>query len=43
MLTQSHPEVAERLLDLAKADVEARWEVYRQLAGTASSNGKDKA
>lgn len=32
MLTQSHPETAERLLQLAKTDVAARWENYNRLA-----------
>ncbi len=32
MLTQSHPETAERLLQLAKADIQARWESYNRLA-----------
>jgi pyruvate-ferredoxin/flavodoxin oxidoreductase len=39
MLTKSHPERAAKLMDLAKIDVEKRWEKYRQLAGT---NGKGK-
>ncbi|MCB8985346.1 MAG: pyruvate:ferredoxin (flavodoxin) oxidoreductase [Ardenticatenaceae bacterium] len=40
MLTQSHPERAAKLLELAQADVEARWEQYSQLAKGPSSNGK---
>ncbi len=32
MLTKSNPEAAERLLKLAKADVEKRWDTYEQLA-----------
>ncbi|MGB3715062.1 MAG: pyruvate:ferredoxin (flavodoxin) oxidoreductase [Candidatus Promineifilaceae bacterium] len=39
MLTQSHPERAAKLMDLAKMDVEKQWEKYSQLAGT---NGKGK-
>jgi pyruvate-ferredoxin/flavodoxin oxidoreductase len=39
MLTQSHPERAAKLMDLAKLDVEKQWEKYSQLAGT---NGKGK-
>ena len=42
MLTQSHPETAERLLELAKEDVAARWEKYSQLAHPTGGNGKDK-
>ncbi len=41
MLTQSHPERAAKLLELAQGDVATRWETYVQLAGR-SSNGKDK-
>jgi pyruvate-ferredoxin/flavodoxin oxidoreductase len=37
MLTQSHPETAERLLELAKADVETRWQQHIKLT---QSNGK---
>jgi pyruvate-ferredoxin/flavodoxin oxidoreductase len=37
MLTKSHPERAEKLLELAKADVAAQWEKYSQLA---AKNGK---
>jgi pyruvate-ferredoxin/flavodoxin oxidoreductase len=32
MLTQSHPETAARLLELAESDVKKRWEVYSRLA-----------
>jgi pyruvate-ferredoxin/flavodoxin oxidoreductase len=32
MLQQSNPEAAERLLELAKADVAQRWESYQKLA-----------
>lgn len=32
MLTQSHPERAERLLHLAKDDIKARWDTYLRLA-----------
>jgi pyruvate-ferredoxin/flavodoxin oxidoreductase len=39
MLTQSHPERAEKLIELAQADVEARWATYAQLAGL-DGNGK---
>lgn len=42
MLTQSHPERAAKLLELAEADVEASWQTYTQLAGI-SSNGKGTA
>lgn len=38
MLQQSSPEAAERLLRMAKADVEERWEAYERLA----SNNKAK-
>ncbi len=37
MLTQSHPERAAKLLELAKADVQEQWEKYAKLAG---KNGK---
>jgi pyruvate-ferredoxin/flavodoxin oxidoreductase len=40
MLTQSHPERAEKLIELAQGDVEARWAAYAQLA---SLNGKGRA
>ena len=40
MLTQSHPETAERLLELAKSDVAMRWDQYMQLADAGKkSNG----
>ena len=39
MLTQSHPERAAKLMDLAKMDVKKMWDKYLQLAGT---NGKGK-
>jgi pyruvate-ferredoxin/flavodoxin oxidoreductase len=42
MLTQSHPDRAAKLLELARADVETRWETYAQLAGL-KTNGKGKA
>jgi pyruvate-ferredoxin/flavodoxin oxidoreductase len=41
MLTQSHPERAAKLLELAQGDVEARWEQYAQLARGSDSNGKE--
>ncbi len=41
MLTQSHPERAAKLLELAQGDVETRWESYAKLAGR-SSNGKSR-
>jgi pyruvate-ferredoxin/flavodoxin oxidoreductase len=37
MLTKSNPEAAERLLDLAKADVMTRWNQYEDMA---AQNGK---
>jgi len=41
MLTQSNPEAAERLLELAKADVEMRWNQYERMArGENGSNGQ---
>ncbi|MBP6469759.1 MAG: pyruvate:ferredoxin (flavodoxin) oxidoreductase [Chloroflexi bacterium] len=40
MLTQSHPERAAKLLELAQGDVEARWEKYSQLAKDTSGDGK---
>lgn len=40
MLTQSHPERAAKLLELAQSDVEARWEKYSQLAKDTSGDGK---
>jgi pyruvate-ferredoxin/flavodoxin oxidoreductase len=39
MLTQSHPDRAARLLELAQADVETQWETYLQLAGR-NGNGR---
>jgi pyruvate-ferredoxin/flavodoxin oxidoreductase len=39
MLTQSHPERAAKLMDLAKMDVQKMWDKYLQLAAT---NGKGK-
>jgi pyruvate-ferredoxin/flavodoxin oxidoreductase len=39
MLTQSHPERAAKLLELAQMDVKKRWETHAQLAAT---NGKGK-
>ncbi|MBI2238329.1 MAG: pyruvate:ferredoxin (flavodoxin) oxidoreductase, partial [Actinobacteria bacterium] len=33
MLARSHPEDAERLMELAQADVDERWHLYEQLAG----------
>ncbi|MCB8944427.1 MAG: pyruvate:ferredoxin (flavodoxin) oxidoreductase, partial [Ardenticatenaceae bacterium] len=39
MLTQSHPETAERLLALAKADVAARWQQHIRLAEMKKENG----
>ena len=41
MLTQSHPESAARLLELAQADVQTRWRTYAQLAGLSNGNGKE--
>jgi len=41
MLTQSHPERAAKLLELAKADVQARWEAHAQLAGLNGNGSKD--
>jgi pyruvate-ferredoxin/flavodoxin oxidoreductase len=38
MLSQSKPEEAKRLLDLAKEDVQKRFRKYQQLAG-GESNG----
>ncbi len=40
MLTQSHPERAAKLLELAKADVVRQWDTYLQLA---ANSGKGKA
>ena len=42
MLTQSHPDRAAKLLELAQSDVKTRWETYAQLAGLRT-NGKGKA
>jgi pyruvate-ferredoxin/flavodoxin oxidoreductase len=39
MLTQSHPERAAKLMEMAKQDVKNMWKKYQQLAG---SNGKGK-
>ncbi len=39
MLTQSHPDRARKLLELAETDVKTRWETYMQMAGL-STNGK---
>ena len=39
MLTQSNPEAAQRLLQLAKADVSARWEQVERLA-RGNGNGR---
>jgi pyruvate-ferredoxin/flavodoxin oxidoreductase len=39
MLTQSNPEAAERLLRLAQADVNARWEAYERMAHRENGNG----
>ena len=39
MLTQSNPEAAERLLHLAQADVNARWEAYERMAKAENGNG----
>jgi len=33
MLTRAHPERAKHLFQLAQADIDARWELYEQLAG----------
>ena len=42
MLTQSYPERAERLMELAQADVNKRWEQYAAMAAgaKAGSNGQ---
>jgi pyruvate-ferredoxin/flavodoxin oxidoreductase len=40
MLTQSQPDRAAKLLELAQADVNARWETYSQMAGSRSNNGR---
>jgi hypothetical protein len=39
MLTQSNPEAAERLLRLAQADVNARWEAHEGMAHRENGNG----
>ena len=41
MLTQSHPERAAKLLELAKGDVEARWQTYSELAARKPKNGQE--
>ncbi len=40
MLTQSDPAAADRLLQLAKGDVERRWKGYEKMA---AANGKDES
>jgi len=40
MLTQSHPASAQRLLELAQADVKTRWHAYAEMAGVENGNGK---
>jgi len=42
MLTQSAPEQAERLLELAKADVQNRWEQYERLSRQEPSGNGNK-
>jgi len=42
MLTQSHPDRADKLLKLAKEDVAELWETYNQLANP-KTNGKGNA
>jgi len=39
MLTQSHPERAARLMELAQNDVKSRWERYAEMAGKHKENG----
>jgi pyruvate-ferredoxin/flavodoxin oxidoreductase len=39
MLTQSNPAEAKRLLEAAKADSQARWMYYQQLAAFSNPNG----
>ncbi|MDX1613216.1 MAG: pyruvate:ferredoxin (flavodoxin) oxidoreductase [Candidatus Promineifilaceae bacterium] len=39
MLTQSHPERAEKLIELAQEDIEDQWEDYLRLAGR-NGNGR---
>jgi pyruvate-ferredoxin/flavodoxin oxidoreductase len=44
MLTKSQPERAAKLLELARADVQSRWQNYAQLAGISTKgNGTGKA
>jgi pyruvate-ferredoxin/flavodoxin oxidoreductase len=44
MLTKSQPERAAKLLELARADVQSRWQNYAQLAGISTNgNGTGKA
>ena len=43
MLTKSNPEVAERLMQEAQAEVEARWQFYEQMAGLSYGNGNGDA
>ncbi len=41
MLTQSHPERAAKLLELARGDVQTRWETYSEMAAKPpKGNGK---
>ncbi len=43
MLTQSHPERAAKLLELAQQDVQTRWEAYSEMASRSpNGNGKVK-
>ncbi|MBU0617956.1 MAG: 4Fe-4S binding protein, partial [Planctomycetes bacterium] len=44
MLTKSNPEEAKRLLELARQDVQRRWNLYEQLAAmrVAGSDGKQE-
>ena len=42
MLTQSKPERAAKLLELAQADLNARWERYSQMAGSGSNGHGSK-
>ena len=42
MLTKSDPAAAERLLQLAKADVASRWEQYEALAASNGTQNGDK-
>jgi pyruvate-ferredoxin/flavodoxin oxidoreductase len=42
MLTKSHPEDAERLMQEAQKDVIAKWKIYEQMnAAPTGKNGKD--